>query len=194
MVVRMQISTHKRKTGVIAPKRFVQRLKRDNELFRSYMHQASQSSGPCCPGTAVCTLCTLHCSWRLALATVCSGSTTALSSLLQACCALQRHLEWFHNSPGIHCCPLHGCLRAHLQDAHEFLNYLLNECSELLEKEQRQQLKACGQPAAASPSDQPAPTWVHELFQVRHFHCSVSDPIGQISSTGPLLTCQNYSR
>lgn len=85
----VQISTHKRKTGVIAPKRFVQRLKRDNELFRSYMHQ----------------------------------------------------------------------------DAHEFLNYLLNECSELLEKEQRQQLKACGQPAAASPSDQPAPTWVHELFQ-----------------------------
>jgi hypothetical protein len=35
-----QIQTAKKKTGVIAPKRFVQRLKRDNEAFRSYMHQA----------------------------------------------------------------------------------------------------------------------------------------------------------
>ncbi|XP_027073310.1 ubiquitin carboxyl-terminal hydrolase 4 [Coffea eugenioides] len=35
----MQISSQKKKTGVIAPKRFVQRLKRQNEIFRSYMHQ-----------------------------------------------------------------------------------------------------------------------------------------------------------
>ena len=35
----MQISTHKRKTGVVSPKRFINRLKRDNELFRGYMHQ-----------------------------------------------------------------------------------------------------------------------------------------------------------
>ena len=34
-----QISSQKRKTGVIAPKRFVARLKKDNELFRSFMHQ-----------------------------------------------------------------------------------------------------------------------------------------------------------
>ncbi|KAL3139205.1 Ubiquitin carboxyl-terminal hydrolase 4 [Trebouxia sp. C0010 RCD-2024] len=34
-----EITSKKKKTGVIAPKRFVQRLKRDNELFRSYMHQ-----------------------------------------------------------------------------------------------------------------------------------------------------------
>jgi hypothetical protein len=34
-----QIQTAKKRTGVIAPKRFVQRLKRDNEAFRSYMHQ-----------------------------------------------------------------------------------------------------------------------------------------------------------
>jgi hypothetical protein len=26
-------------TGVLAPKKFIQRLKRDNELFRSFMHQ-----------------------------------------------------------------------------------------------------------------------------------------------------------
>ncbi|KAI3827816.1 hypothetical protein L1987_01902 [Smallanthus sonchifolius] len=35
----MQISTQKKKTGVIAPKRFVQRVKKENELFRGYMHQ-----------------------------------------------------------------------------------------------------------------------------------------------------------
>ncbi|CAN0919644.1 Ubiquitin carboxyl-terminal hydrolase 4 [Linum grandiflorum] len=34
-----QISSQKKKTGVVAPKRFVQRLKKQNELFRSYMHQ-----------------------------------------------------------------------------------------------------------------------------------------------------------
>ena len=36
---RVQISTHKKKTGVLSPKRFINRLKRDNELFRGYMHQ-----------------------------------------------------------------------------------------------------------------------------------------------------------
>ncbi|CAK9174024.1 unnamed protein product [Ilex paraguariensis] len=34
-----QISLQKKKTGVIAPKRFVQTLKKRNELFRGYMHQ-----------------------------------------------------------------------------------------------------------------------------------------------------------
>jgi hypothetical protein len=34
-----QIQNSKKKTGVIPPKKFVARLKRDNELFRSYMHQ-----------------------------------------------------------------------------------------------------------------------------------------------------------
>ncbi|KAF3606774.1 hypothetical protein DY000_02049657 [Brassica cretica] len=34
-----QISSQKKKTGVIAPKRFVQRLKKQNVLFQSYMHQ-----------------------------------------------------------------------------------------------------------------------------------------------------------
>ncbi|KAK2982332.1 hypothetical protein RJ640_009029 [Escallonia rubra] len=34
-----QISTQKKKTGVVAPKRFVQRVKKQNELFRGYMHQ-----------------------------------------------------------------------------------------------------------------------------------------------------------
>lgn len=34
-----QINTAKKRTGVIAPKKFINQLKRDNELFRSYMHQ-----------------------------------------------------------------------------------------------------------------------------------------------------------
>ncbi|PNW81539.1 hypothetical protein CHLRE_06g250750v5 [Chlamydomonas reinhardtii] len=34
-----QINSSKKKVGVISPKKFVQRLKRDNELFRGHMHQ-----------------------------------------------------------------------------------------------------------------------------------------------------------
>jgi ubiquitin C-terminal hydrolase len=37
-----EIAFSKRRTGVVGPKRFVQRLKKDNELFRSYMHQDAQ--------------------------------------------------------------------------------------------------------------------------------------------------------
>lgn len=40
----MQINSQKKKTGVIAPKRFVQRVKKQNELFRSYMHQVIELS------------------------------------------------------------------------------------------------------------------------------------------------------
>ncbi|KAL8060984.1 hypothetical protein ABFX02_02G059600 [Erythranthe guttata] len=34
-----QISSQKKKTGVVAPKRFVQRLRKENDVFRGYMHQ-----------------------------------------------------------------------------------------------------------------------------------------------------------
>ena len=44
LVLVAQIHSQKKRTGVIAPKRFVQRLKKDNELFRSYMHQVGLSS------------------------------------------------------------------------------------------------------------------------------------------------------
>jgi len=33
------IATHRKRTGVIAPKKFITQLRKDNELFRSYMHQ-----------------------------------------------------------------------------------------------------------------------------------------------------------
>ena len=34
-----QISSAKKRTGAVAPKKFVNRLKFDNELFRSFQHQ-----------------------------------------------------------------------------------------------------------------------------------------------------------
>jgi len=40
-----------------------------------------------------------------------------------------------------------------LQDAHEFLNYLLNECSELLEKEAKAKKAAEGPSAAENNAD-----------------------------------------
>ena len=47
-----QIHSQKKRTGVIAPKRFVQRLKKDNELFRSYMHQVKVSQTCCLSSTS----------------------------------------------------------------------------------------------------------------------------------------------
>jgi ubiquitin C-terminal hydrolase len=35
----VQISTAKKRTSVVAPKRFIQRLRKDNELFRGHQHQ-----------------------------------------------------------------------------------------------------------------------------------------------------------
>mmetsp|Transcript_26131 Transcript_26131/g.62160 ORF Transcript_26131/g.62160 Transcript_26131/m.62160 type:complete len:352 (-) Transcript_26131:103-1158(-) len=78
-----QINSQRKKTGVIAPKRFIQRLKKDNELFRGFMHQ----------------------------------------------------------------------------DAHEFLNFLLNNLAEILEKEARGQRQANGNAVEGR-----ARTWVHEIF------------------------------
>lgn len=114
----MQINTKKKKTGVIAPKKFVQRLKRDNELFRSYMHQVQ-------PETAM--------------------SERDCTTLLIPITSL-------------------GTL---LQDAHEFLYFLFNEISEVLEKSEKEKNGASQNGSSAQPDGkQPPPkTWVHELFQ-----------------------------
>ncbi len=48
-----------------------------------------------------------------------------------------------------------------MQDAQEFLNYLLNQAAELLEEEVKQQAKASGLP----PPQQPVHTFVHDIFQ-----------------------------
>ena len=53
-----------------------------------------------------------------------------------------------------------------LQDAHEFLYYLFNEISEVLEKSEKEKSASQLNGHAQSDSQQPAPkTWVHELFQ-----------------------------
>ena len=69
-----------------------------------------------------------------------------------------------------------GCF----QDAHEFLNYLLNECSELLEKEAKAKANRAAGPTklanGATPpngSTMQPPTWIHELFQVRQWACQL---------------------
>ncbi|XP_073047902.1 ubiquitin carboxyl-terminal hydrolase 4-like isoform X2 [Primulina eburnea] len=43
-----QISSQKKKTGVIAPKRFVQRVRKENDLFRGYMHQGTLTNETKC--------------------------------------------------------------------------------------------------------------------------------------------------
>ena len=91
------ISGQKKRTGVFAPKRFIQRLKHDNELFRSFMHQ----------------------------------------------------------------------------DAHEFFNYTLNECCEILEREHRKK-----HPSAANES---VTTWIHEIFQ------------GHLTNETRCLWCENVT-
>ena len=54
-----------------------------------------------------------------------------------------------------------------LQDAHEFLYFLFNEISEVLEKSEKEKLGASQNGTSAqADSRQTAPkTWVHELFQ-----------------------------
>ncbi|KAK2980248.1 hypothetical protein RJ640_008916 [Escallonia rubra] len=120
----MQISSQKKKTGVIAPKRFVQRLKKQNEIFRSYMHQIPVPS----------------------IVLLLDGAVLSASG--------------------------------GLEDAHEFLNYLLNELVDILEKESH---AAKSDPETSSPSEkiangpknshpngtqkEPLVTWVHKNFQ-----------------------------
>ena len=54
-----------------------------------------------------------------------------------------------------------------LQDAHEFLYFLFNEISEVLEKSEKEKRGASqnGSSAQADGNQPPPKTWVHELFQ-----------------------------
>lgn len=62
----------------------------------------------------------------------------------------------------------------HMQDAHEFLYFLFNEISEVLEKSEKDKLAVASRSKAASSlsattdssgQQQQPKTWVHELFQ-----------------------------
>lgn len=55
------------------------------------------------------------------------------------------------------------------QDAHEFLNYLLNTVADILQEEKKQE-KQNGRlknnsPAEAEMENKTEPTWVHDIFQ-----------------------------
>ena len=69
------------------------------------------------------------------------------------------------------------------QDAHEFFNYTLNECCEILEREAR----AARGPAAETDDDAtnhraPITTWIHEIFQ------------GHLTNETECLWCENVTR
>ena len=69
------------------------------------------------------------------------------------------------------------------QDAHEFFNYTLNECCEILESEAR----AARGPAAETDDDAtndraPITTWIHEIFQ------------GHLTNETECLWCENVTR
>lgn len=74
------------------------------------------------------------------------------------------------------------------QDAHEFLNYLLNTIADLLQEERKQE-KTNGRLANGTLDSQnnnsnatPAPTWVHEIFQ------------GTLTNETRCLTCETVRR
>lgn len=71
------------------------------------------------------------------------------------------------------------------QDAHEFLNYLLNTVADILQEESKQEKQNGRLPNGSidsennnSPSD---PTWVHEIFQ------------GTLTNETRCLTCETVS-
>ena len=102
-----EIASQNKRTGVYSPKRFIARLKRDNELFRSFMHQ----------------------------------------------------------------------------DAHEFFNYTLNECCEILEREARAARDRAADPAGDDAEHRaPITTWIHEIFQ------------GHLTNETECLWCENVTR
>lgn len=71
------------------------------------------------------------------------------------------------------------------QDAHEFLNFLLNELVDILEKEESNATKTSPDASstlqsgknASGDKKEPLVTWVHKNFQVRYFSLGLSDSV-----------------
>lgn len=181
-----QINSSKKKVGVISPKKFVQRLKRDNELFRGHMHQVPYGVGPV--GWAVGGGRWGDGRWLVVVGRGGAvGRWWAWRGEGRAMCVRYVHQGSMqdpsggcegtpdHASAGHHswCCssefllvpvPLLLLLPSDWpQDAHEFLNYLLNCSCELLEQEAK---AAGGGGGGGGGSSQPITTWVHDIFQV----------------------------
>ncbi|CAL5365356.1 unnamed protein product [Camellia sinensis] len=168
-----QISSQKKKTGVIAPKRFVQRLKKQNEIFRSYMHQMhpikiengyKQNIIRYMPVEVWMEL-------KYNLLKAWGSCYCGILKKCQACAMLSTLMTSKRDAKRKE-------RRSRGKDAHEFLNYLLNELVDILEKESH---AAKSDPETSSPSEkvangpktvhangakkEPLVTWVHKNFQ-----------------------------
>lgn len=155
----LQIGLQKKKTGVIAPKRFIQRLKKDNELFRGYMHQVRRQPLP---------LSQRHMpAERRQLLGGARRQQLAARLVTVAALSLRMDDPYLHHVPGS---PAHARLALLIllwvvavalarQDAHEFLNFLLNEMVETLERDEKDRTQRLGTPAQL-----PIRTWVHDIF------------------------------
>ena len=103
-----QIATSKKRSSVVAPKRFIQRLRLDNELFRSHMHQDAHEFlnfllNCCCDllETEVC----LPCAHNLSLCNVAESLEVSRSA--------RSYPRWRQVGPGRQCAPgCTSCLRA----------------------------------------------------------------------------------
>lgn len=71
------------------------------------------------------------------------------------------------------------------QDAHEFLNYLLNTIADILQEERKQEKQNGRLPNGSIDCENnncpPDPTWVHEIFQ------------GTLTNETRCLTCETVS-
>lgn len=71
------------------------------------------------------------------------------------------------------------------QDAHEFLNYLLNTIADILQEERKQEKQngrvRNGDVDTEDNNSTPDPTWVHEIFQ------------GTLTNETRCLTCETVS-
>lgn len=70
------------------------------------------------------------------------------------------------------------------QDAHEFLNYLLNTIADILQEERKQEKQNGRLPNGNIDNEKnspPDPTWVHEIFQ------------GTLTNETRCLTCETVS-
>lgn len=72
------------------------------------------------------------------------------------------------------------------QDAHEFLNYLLNTIADILQEEKKQEKQngklKNGNANEIEENNKPDPTWVHEIFQ------------GTLTNETRCLNCETVSK
>lgn len=145
------IANQKRKVGVIPPKKFITRLRKEN----GETAEREDTGGKIFFNALINTFlsCGLYLSTWIKTVDYFSFSTELFDNYMQ-------------------------------QDAHEFLNYLLNTIADLLQEERKQE-KTNGRLANGTLDSQnnnsnatPAPTWVHEIFQ------------GTLTNETRCLTCE----